>query len=75
MKLYAQTSEQQLGYLMDSRFYNRNNWLETADQLLAGCTEKVNAAIKKYWQTKNMFITIVTDKSEAVPLARSPRRN
>ncbi|MBK7888212.1 MAG: insulinase family protein [Bacteroidetes bacterium] len=74
MKLYAQTSEQQLGYLMDSRFYNRNNWLETADQLLAGCTqEKVNAAIKKYWQTKNMFITIVTDKSEAVPLARSLR--
>ncbi len=74
MKLYAQTPEQQLGYLMDSRFYNRKNWLETADQLLAACTpEKVNAAIKKYWQTQNIFITIVTDQSEAVPLARSLR--
>lgn len=74
MKLYAQTPEQQLGYLMDSRFYNRKNWLETADQLLASCTlEQVNAAMKKYWQTQNMFITIVTDKSEAVPLARNLR--
>ncbi|MBL7923313.1 MAG: insulinase family protein [Bacteroidia bacterium] len=76
MKLYAQTPEQQLGYLMDSKFYKRANWLETADQLLATCTlEKVNAAMKKYWQTQNMFITIVTDKSEAVPLARSLREN
>lgn len=74
MKLYAQTAEQQLGYLMDSKFYNRSNWLTTADQLLASCTlEKVNAAIKKYWQTENMFVSIITDKSEAVPLARSLR--
>jgi zinc protease len=27
--------------------------------------------IRKYWQTKNMFITIVTDKSEAEALAES----
>ncbi len=74
MKLYAQTPEQQLGYLMDSKFYNRKNWLETADQLLAACTpEKVHEVMKRYWQTNNMFITIVTDKSEAVPLARSLR--
>lgn len=74
IKLYAQSAEQQLGYLMDSKFYGRKNWLAEADQLLASCTlEKVNAAMKKYWQTKNMFITIVTDKSEAVPLARSLR--
>ena len=76
IKLYAQSAEQQLGYLMDSRFYGRKNWLSEADQLLAGCTlEKVNAAMKKYWQTNNMFITIVTDKSETVPLARSLRDN
>lgn len=74
IKLYAQTSEQQLGYLMDSRFYGRKNWLLEADQLLAACTlEKVNATMKKYWQTQNFFIAVVTDKSEAVPLARSLR--
>lgn len=76
MKLYAQTAEQQLGYLMDSKFYKRDNWLNSADQLLAACNlEKVNAAIKKYWQSDNMFVSIITDKSEAVPLARSLREN
>lgn len=74
IKLYAQTTEQQLGYLLDSKFYGRKNWLQDADRLLADCTlEKVNAVMKKYWQTKNFFISIVTDKSEAVPLARSLR--
>lgn len=76
IKLYAQSAEQQLGYLLDSKFYGRKNWLAEADQLLANCTpEKVNAAMKKYWQTNNMYITIVTDKSEVVPLARSLRDN
>ena len=31
----------------------------------------VNAAIQKHWQSKNMFITIVTDKAEAEPLKES----
>lgn len=76
MKLYAQTAEQQLGYLLDSKFYKRENWLATADQLLGDCTlEKVNAAIKKYWQSENMFVSIITDRSEVVPLARSLREN
>ena len=76
MKLYAQTPEQQLGYLLDSKFYGRKDWLKEADVLLANLTvEQVNAAMKKYWQTNNMFIAIVTDKSEAVPLARSLRDN
>jgi zinc protease len=35
----------------------------------------VNSAIKKYWQTKNMDIVIITDKSEAEPLAKSLREN
>ena len=33
--------------------------------------EEVNAAIRKHWQTDNMFVTIVTDASEAKPLAES----
>lgn len=74
MKLYAQTPEQQLGYLLDSKFYGRKDWLKEADALLEKVTlADVNAAMKKYWQTQNMFIAIVTDKSEVVPLARSLR--
>jgi zinc protease len=74
IKLYAQTPEQQLGYLMDSKFYGRKNWLLEADRLLENCTlEKVNTIMKKHWQTRNFFISIVTDKSEAIPLARSLR--
>jgi zinc protease len=76
MKLYAQTPEQQLGYLLDSKFYGRKDWLREADALLANLTlEQVNATMKKYWQTNNMFIAIITDKTEAVPLARSLRDN
>lgn len=76
MKLYAQTPEQQLGYLLDSKFYGRRDWLKEADVLLGSLTvEQVNAAMAKYWQSKNMFIAIITDKSEAVPLARSLRDN
>jgi zinc protease len=74
MKLYAQTPEQQLAYLLDSKFYGRKDWLKECDALLAKCTvADVNTAMKRYWQTKNLFVTIVTDRSETVPLARSLR--
>jgi zinc protease len=76
IKLYAQTPESQLGYLMDSKFYGRRDWLKDADALLEKATLlDVNSAMKKYWQTKNMFVTIVTDRSEVAPLARSLREN
>jgi zinc protease len=76
IKLYAQTPEQQLGYLLDSHFYGRKDWLKEADALLNKCTvADVSAAMKKYWQTNNMYVAIVTDRSEAVPLARSIRDN
>jgi zinc protease len=75
-KLYAQTPQQQLGFLMDSKFYGRKNYLSELDALLAKVTvEDVNNAMKKYWQTKNMDIAIVTDKSEAEPLAKSLKSN
>jgi zinc protease len=51
---------------MDSRFYGRTDYLKEMDALLAKLTvQDVNNAIKKYWQTNNMFISIVTDDSEA----------
>ena len=72
MKLYIQTPERQLGFLMDSRFYGRKDYLNEMDSLLAIATnEDVNRVMKKYWQTKDMFISIVTDKTEAEPLKTS----
>lgn len=71
-KLYAQSPGQQLGWLMDSRFYGRDDYLTELDSLLAEVTlEEVNAALRKHWQTENLFVTIVTDVSEAPALAGS----
>ena len=71
-KLYAQSPAQQLGWLMDSSFYGRDDYLAELDALLAKATlEQVNQAIRKHWQTDNMFVTIVTDDSEAKALADS----
>ncbi|MFO7259436.1 MAG: pitrilysin family protein, partial [Bacteroidota bacterium] len=76
IKLYAQTPAQQLGYLMDSKFYGRKDYLAEMDDLLAKVTlEDVNRAIRKYWRSDAMFITIVTDVSEAEPLAESLKKN
>ena len=76
MKLYIQTTERQLGYLMDSRFYGRKDYISEMNTLLQMLkVEDVNAAMKKYWQTKNFYVTIVTDKSEAEPLKKSLEAN
>ncbi len=69
-KLYAQSPMAQLGWLMDSKFYGRENYLAELDALLDKATlDEVNAALRKHWQTQNLFVTIVTDTSEAQPLA------
>jgi zinc protease len=76
MKLYAQTPGKQLGFLMDSKFYGRTNYLGDMDAALAKLTlADVNQAIKRHWQTENMYITIVTDDSEAEPLKKSLLEN
>lgn len=75
-KLYAQTPSSRLGYLMDSKFYGRDDYLLELDQLLKALTlEDVNEAIREYWQYDNMFVTIITDVSEAQPLADSLLNN
>lgn len=75
-KLYIQTPERQLGYLMDSRFYSRTDFISEIDELLSALTlEDVNDVMRKYWQTDNMFIAIVTDDSEAEPLKNSLLNN
>jgi len=61
---------------MDSRFYDRQDYIAELDILLEKLTlADVNAAMKKYWQTENMYITIVTDDSEAEPLKKSLMNN
>jgi zinc protease len=46
------------------------------DALLAKLTlEDVNRAIKFYWQVNNMYVTIVTDDSEATALAQALKEN
>jgi zinc protease len=76
IKLYIQTPGDRLGFLMDSKFYDRKDYINELDKLLSKLTlNDVNKAIKKYWQTDNMFVTIVTNKSEAEPLAASLKEN
>lgn len=76
IKLYIQTPERELGFLMDSRFYDRMDYITELGELLENVTlEQVNEAIKKYLQVDNMYVAIVTDDSEAGPLAESLKQN
>jgi zinc protease len=76
IKLYIKSPDQQLGYLMDSKMYGRKNYIEELGGLLSKVTlDEVNSAIKKYMQFDNMKVTIVTDVSEAEPLAKSLKEN
>jgi zinc protease len=76
IKLYIKSPDQQLGYLMDSKAYGRDNYINELDELLSKVSnEDVNNAIKKYFQIENMKITIVTDKTEAQALANSLKNN
>ena len=76
IKLYVQSPNQQLGYLMDSKMYGRTNYIEELGALLSKLTlDDVNGAIKKFMQIDNMKITIVTDVSEAEALATSLKDN
>lgn len=76
IKLYIQTPEKELGFLMDSYFYGRENYIAELDKLLENTTlDEVNTALRKYFQTENMDIVIITDDSEAEALAESFRSN
>ncbi len=76
MKLYVASPSDQLGYLMDSKFYGRKDYIREMNVLLSKLTvDDVNKAIKKYWRTDNMYVSIVTDRSEAEALAASLKEN
>jgi zinc protease len=48
---------------------------EVGKELAKLTVKDVNAAVKKYWRTSDMFVTIVTDKSEAEELSKSLMEN
>lgn len=76
IKLYIQTPAKQLGFKMDSRFYGRQDFINDAGILLDGLTaEKVNEAMKRFWKPGNMFVSNITDESEAEPLKKSLLNN
>jgi zinc protease len=76
MKLYISTPAEQLGYRMDSNFYGRKDYIKEMDELLANLTrEDVNNAVEKYLQVENMYVVIVTDKSEVEALTDALRNN
>ena len=72
IRLYVQTPERQLGFLMDSRYYGLENYIDYLDEQLSQVTlEQVNAAAAKYLQTDNMYITMITDAGEVEALKES----
>lgn len=76
IKLFVQTTEKELGFLMDSHYYGRANYIGELDELLANLTvEDVNKAAKKYFQVDNMFVCIVTDDSETAALSANLLKN
>ncbi|MGB9695816.1 MAG: M16 family metallopeptidase [Ignavibacteria bacterium] len=76
IKLYIQRQSERLGYLLDSKFYSRKDFIAEAIDILSKLTlEDVNNTIRKYLQTENMYIVIVTDQSEAEALAQSLLNN
>jgi zinc protease len=76
IKLFIQTTEKELGFLMDSHFYGRDNYIAELDELLANLTvEDVNEAARKYFQVDNMYVCIVTDDSETAGLSENLLKN
>lgn len=62
----AQSASEQLGYALDDRFYGLTQpFLEKVRTKVASLTrDEVNAAIRKYLNTQNIMIAIVTQGSE-----------
>ena len=60
-KLWAQDQDRRLGYLMDSRFYGNDDYIATLPARLDQVTlEQVNAAIRKYLNSANLQVAVIT---------------
>jgi len=64
-KLWAQSLDQRLGFLMDSKVYGMPPYIEEIEKRLKSMTvEQVNAAAKKYLDPSNLAVVIVTAKGQ-----------
>ena len=60
-KLYVQTASRRLGYVMDSRFYGSDYFIDEIQQRLPLLTvDDVNVAIRRHLQYDNVGVAIVT---------------
>ena len=64
-KLYVQTMSRRLGYLLDSRFYGTEFFVDEIMTRLPTLTvDDVNAAIRRHLQADNLAVAIVTRDAE-----------
>jgi len=60
-KLWAQTLSDRLGFLMDSRFYGMNYFIDEIESRLGALTvEQVNEAVRRHLQTADFEAVLVT---------------
>jgi len=66
-KLWVQTAGRRLGYAMDSEWYGTDFIIDKiAEELPKLTLDDVNAAVKKYLQSDNLKVAIVTEEAEKV---------
>ena len=69
-KLWAQTLSERLGVHMDSRYYGMPYWIDEIENQLETLTvDDVNAAVKKYLQTKSYEAVMVTKTAKQTAIA------
>lgn len=67
---YAPTTNTRLGYKLDDAFYGIPDHLATAEKMFDEITlDEVNAAVRKYLQTTNLRIAMITKNAEAMKQA------
>ncbi|MEP7012123.1 MAG: pitrilysin family protein [Acidobacteriota bacterium] len=69
-KLWTQTLSDRLGFALDSRYYGMSPFIDEIEQRLTKITvDDVNRAIRKYLQTANLRIVLVTNNAAELKAA------
>jgi len=64
-KLWAQSLDLRLGFLMDSRFYGMPPYFDEIESRLKSMTvEQVNAAVRKYLDPSSLAVVVVTNDAQ-----------
>jgi zinc protease len=65
-RLWAQSLDQRLGYLQDSKFYGISDYLSEVQKRLPLLTKgQVDAAVRKHLQSRNLVVALVTQDGSA----------